>query len=66
MSNEWIEQTLPLRYLDDDTLEKDLDRILGEEGWKPSKTELHEIETNAKNHYLQSREAAAVMGQNKS
>jgi len=40
MSNEWLEQTLPLRYLDDDTLEKDLDRILGKEGWKPSKVRL--------------------------
>lgn len=33
----WLEQTLPLRYLADDPLERDLDRILGKNGWKPYK-----------------------------
>lgn len=40
MPKEWFEQTLPLRYLADDPMERDLDRILGKEGWEPVKVRL--------------------------
>lgn len=40
MPKEWFEQTLPLRYLADDPMERDLDRILGKEGWEPLKVRL--------------------------
>ncbi|KAG8166482.1 hypothetical protein KVR01_002171 [Diaporthe batatas] len=77
MSKEWAEQALPLRYLADDPMERDLDRILGKKGWEPFKVvqeqriirvsrkltekEIQEIVENGRNHYEQTGEALDAM-----
>lgn len=37
VANKFVDQTLPARYMDDEKLENELDRILGKDGWQSSK-----------------------------
>lgn len=36
MSDNFVRQALPMKYMDNDTLEKELNRILGDDGWRVS------------------------------
>lgn len=36
MSDNFVRQALPMKYVDNDALEKELNRILGENGWRVS------------------------------